>query len=136
MRSRILQAGMLCILAAILAAALPGCGQSEPAATLPEPEYAGAATEITLQGLSENDLEKYTRYGNEDFKAAVTRQVLDAAAAQIGGKLGAYQSKAFSYAEEKEGFVIVHYKAKYTNGEVGVRMVFDEDNLVAGQWFE
>jgi hypothetical protein len=125
------------VLLALLVAALPGCGQSEePAEKYVEPEYAGAATETTLQGLSEKDLEKYTRYGNPEFKVAVTQEILDAAAAQITGQLGAYESKEFLYTEEQGEYTLVHYKAKYAKGEIGVRMVFDKDQLVAGQWFE
>jgi hypothetical protein len=98
--------------------------------------YADPATETTLQGLSENNLAKYTQYGNPEFKAAVTQEILDEAAAKISGQLGAYESKEFLRIEEQGGYIIVHYRAKYEKGEVGIRMVFDQDHLVAGQWFE
>jgi len=98
--------------------------------------YADPATETTLQGLSENNLAKYIQYGNAQFKAAVTQQILDTTASQISGELGTYQSKEFLRTEEQEGYVIVHYKVQFTKGSVGVRMVFDNDHLVAGQWFE
>jgi hypothetical protein len=38
--------------------------------------------------------------------------------------------------EEQGSYILVHYRAKYEKGEAGIRMVFDEDHLVAGQWFE
>jgi hypothetical protein len=98
--------------------------------------YADPATETTLQGLSENNLAKYTQYGNPEFKAAVTQEILDEAATKISGQLGAYESKEFLRIEEQGGYILVHYKAKYEKGEVGIRMVFDQDHLVAGQWFE
>lgn len=98
--------------------------------------YADPATETTLQGLSENNLAKYTQYGNPEFKAAVTQEILDEAATKISGQLGAYESKEFLRIEKQGGYIIVHYKAKYEKGEVGIRMVFDQDHLVAGQWFE
>jgi hypothetical protein len=98
--------------------------------------YADPATETTLQGLSEQNLAKYTRYGNAAFKAALTQEILDKTATQVNTQLGAYQSKEFLRTESQQGLTIVHYRAKYTNGEVGVRMVFDKDHLVAGQWFE
>jgi hypothetical protein len=110
---------------------------SQPAATATgEPDYAGVATETTLQGLSEDNLEKYTQYGNADFKAAVTQEILDTTAAQINSQLGTYESKEFLSVEVQGPYTIVHYKAKYTKGEIGVRMVFDTEHLVAGQWFE
>ena len=121
----------------LLAALFAGCGESEEKLEAPgEPDYAGTATETTLQGLSEKDLEKYTRYGSADFKGAVTQDILDAAAAQIESQYGAYESIEFLYVEEQGEYTLVHYKAKYEKGEIGVRMVFDADNMVAGQWFE
>ncbi|TFH36294.1 MAG: DUF3887 domain-containing protein [Dehalococcoidia bacterium] len=100
------------------------------------PAYADTATETCLQGLSDNDLAKYTQYANAEFKTAVTQEILDASATQINNQLGAYQSIEFLRTEEKDGYVIVHYKAKYAKGQIGIRMVFDEDHLIAGQWFE
>jgi hypothetical protein len=98
--------------------------------------YADPATETTLQGLSEGDLAKYTQYGDADFKAAVTQEILDPVTAQVTSKIGTYVSKTYLRAEELDGYVVVHYEAQYTNGKVAVRMVFDADGLVAGQFFE
>ena len=98
--------------------------------------YADPVTETVLQGMSENNLAKYTQYGNSEFKAAVTQEILDEAATQMSDQLGAYVSKEFLKTEEQDGYTIVHYKAKYSKGEVGIRMVFDKNHLVAGQWFE
>ena len=98
--------------------------------------YADPATETILEGLSENNLEKYIQYGNAEFKAAVTQQIFDATVAQISSELGTYVSKEFLRTEEQEGYIIVHYKATFTKGDVGIRMVFDKDHKVAGQWFE
>ncbi|MFC1995442.1 DUF3887 domain-containing protein [Chloroflexota bacterium] len=113
--------------------------KSNPPSTIDESTvraYADPLTEMTLQGLSENNLAKYTQYGNSEFKAAVTQEILHKAATQIGDQLGTYESKEFLNIDEQDGYIIVHYKAKYTKGEVGIRMVFDKDRLVAGQWFE
>lgn len=116
-----------------------GCQSGPPPATIDEGAvraYADPATEVTLQGFSENDLVKYTQYGNAGFKAAVTQEILDRAATQVGSQLGTYESKEFLRAEEQEGYVVVHYRATYTKGKVGVRMVFDGEHLVAGHFFE
>jgi len=115
-----------------------GCQSSSPS-TIDESAvraYADPATETTLQGLSENNLAKYTQYGTPEFKAAVTQEILDETAAQMSDRLGAYQSKEFLVIEEQGGYILVHYEAKYEKGKVGIRMVFDQDHLVAGQWFE
>jgi hypothetical protein len=113
--------------------------QSGSSSTLDESEvraYADPATETTLQGLSEGNLEKYIQNGNAEFKAALTPEIFETTATQINSQLGAYQSKEFLRAEEQSGFILVHYKAQFEKGEVGIRMVFDKDHLVAGQWFE
>ena len=99
-------------------------------------DYADPATETILQGLSESNLLKYTQNANSEFKAAVTQEILDKTATQINSQLGNYASKEFLRVEEQEGYIIVHYKAEYTKGDVGIKMVFDKDHLVAGQWFE
>lgn len=98
--------------------------------------YADPATETTLQGMSENNLLKCTQYGNAEFKAAVTQEILDKYATQIIIQLGSYVSKEYLGVEEQKGYIIVHYKAKYTKGDRGVQMVFDKEHLVAGQSFE
>ena len=128
---------LLVILLTILGGAI-AC-KSSPSSTTDESAiraYADPATEMILQGMSENNLAKYTEYGNSEFKAAVTQEMLDEAATQMSGQLGAYVSKEFLKTEEQDGYTIVHYKAKYSKGEVGIRMVFDKNHLVAGQWFE
>ena len=128
------------VLAIVLALAGAGIAcTSSPKSTLDESPvraYADPATETTLQGLSEKNLAKYVQYGSVEFKAAVTQETLDKTAAQIDGQLGAYRSKEFLRIEEDQGYVMVHYRATYARGEVGVRMVFDSDQHVAGQWFE
>ena len=124
------------IILVFLFAVLSGCGQSTTTTALPEPDYSRAITETTLQGMSERDLEKYSRYGNAEFKAAVTQEILDATAVPLNEQLGAYESLEYRYTEEQDEYTIVHYRVKYAKGELGVRMVFDRDHLVAGQWFE
>jgi len=128
---------LLVILLTLLSGAV-AC-KSSPSSTTEESAvraYADPATEITLHGLSESNLAKYTQYGNSEFKAAVTQEILDETATSMSEQLGAYESKEFLSTEEQDGYTIVHYKAKYAKDEVGIRMVFDKDHLVAGQWFE
>ena len=133
---------MLLLSALVLVASaggIAGCKSVEEPSGLDESAvraYADAATETTLQGLSEDDLAKYIQNGNAQFKAAVTQAILDQAYNQINGQLGAYKSKEFLGVEEQQGYIVVHYKATYEKGEAGVRMVFDSDHLVAGQFFE
>ncbi len=137
MRKTIGLISLLVILLTIVCSAI-AC-KSSPSSTPDESAiraYADLATETTLQGLSENDLAKYTQNANFEFKAAVTQEIIDKTANQINSQLGNYVSKEFLRIEEQDGYIIVHYKAQYSKGEVGIRMVFDKDHLVAGQWFE
>jgi hypothetical protein len=99
-------------------------------------DYADPATETTLQGFSEGNMAKYTQYGNAGFKEAVTQKLFDEMVLQIENQFGTYVSQEFMKVGEKDNYILVYYKAKYTRGDVTVRMVFDQDHLVAGQWFE
>jgi len=127
----------LLVIALIITGALSGC--SSPGALIDEAAvrvYADSITETTMKGLSDNSLADYVKHGNAAFKAAVTQEIFDKAVTQINGSLGSFVSAAFTHGEEKDGYIIVHYKATYTKGEVGLRMVFDKNQLLAGQWFE
>jgi hypothetical protein len=128
---------LLILLASVVG--LAACSSSEGTPESAEDSiraYADPATETTLQGLSEDDLAKYTKYANDEFKAALTSEILSATSTQINDQLGTFQSIEFLSTEEQEGYTIVHYRATYSKGDVGVRMVFDKDHKVAGQWFE
>jgi hypothetical protein len=129
---------LLLVMVLTLISSVIAC-ESNPSSTPDESTvrtYADPATETILQGMDENNLAKYTQYGNAEFKAAVTQEILDKAVTQMKTQLGDYKSNEFLRTEEQGGYTIAHYKAKYTKGEVGIRMVFDKDHLVAGQWFE
>jgi hypothetical protein len=121
------------VVAACSSTTAPTTTNSEIAATR---AYADPATQTTLEGLSEDNLAKYTQYADAQFKAAITQDLLDKTSAQINSQLGTFISITFSSTEKQGEYTIVHYKAKYSKGDVGIRMVFDQDHLVAGQWFE
>jgi hypothetical protein len=130
-----------CIILMIFLVGVMGCSSnSTPTAANAEQEairaYADPATKTTLEGLSENNLNKYTQNANTQFKAAVTQEVLDKTANQINSQLGSFVSITFLRMEKQNAYTLVHYRVKYSKGETGVRMVFDQDHLVAGQWFE
>ena len=99
-------------------------------------DYADPATEAMLKGMSDSDYDQYIEHANDAFKAALTEEMFDLSAAQINSQLGAFKSIEYTSYEDQEGLVIVHYTAKYEKMEVGIRMVFDSDKLIAGQWFE
>jgi hypothetical protein len=86
--------------------------------------------------LSENNYEKYTQFFSQATRAAVTKEVFEKSSTQIQAQLGNYVSKTFLSTENKDNYVIVHYQAKYTKGPIKIRMVFDTNQQIAGQWFE
>jgi len=128
------------VIVLLMSAMIPVLAEACSTSTNPEINalraYADPATQTTLQGLSEDNLAKYTQNGNTQFKAAVTQDLLDKVSAQINSQLGTFVSATFSSTEKQDQYIIVHYKAKYSKGDVGVRMVFDQDHKVAGQFFE
>jgi hypothetical protein len=137
------QNGILLLIAAVISAAsLAVACTTSPTDNLTEPDiaavraYADPETETTLQGLSAGNMALYSKFFSEPMKAAVTPDLLEKTAAQLNSQLGTYISKEFRGIEQKSGYIIVHYRAKFSKGDTGIRMVFDKDRLVAGQWFE
>jgi hypothetical protein len=98
--------------------------------------YADPATETTLQGLSEDNLAKYTQYGDSAFNAALSQAILDSTAVKINNQYGVFISAEFQSTARQQGYTVVYYKAKYAKGSITVKMVFDTDQKVAGQWFQ
>jgi hypothetical protein len=137
---RILNLALVTIMFTITTMVVGACSSTTTPTANPEVAavraYADPATQTTLEGLNEDNLAKYTQYADAQFKAAVTQDMLDKTSAQINSQLGTFVSITFSSTEKQGEYTIVHYKAKYSKGDVGVRMVFDQDHLVAGQWFE
>jgi len=136
--NRIIRLALILMIAGSLTIGITGCKSTPPASSGTDAirAYADPATETTLQGLSQDDLEQYTRHGNAEFKAAVTQEILTPTAEQLNAQLGDFETLEFLSTQVDAGYTVVHYKAHYANGELGVRMVFDQDRLIAGQWFE
>ena len=133
---RILNVVIVLLMSAMIPVLAEACSTSTNPEIAALRAYADPATQTTLQGLSEDNLAKYTQYANNQFKAAVTQDVLDKTATQVTNQLGSFVSITFLSTEKQDVYTIVHYRAEYSKGEARVRMVFDLDHLVAGQWFE
>jgi hypothetical protein len=98
--------------------------------------WADPATQTTLEGLSEDNLAKYTQFADTQFKTAVAQDMLDRISSQIDSQLGSFKSITFLSTETQDVYIIVHYQAEYSKGQAKVRMVFDQNHQVAGQFFE
>jgi len=136
--------GLVLLLSVILALGLasvacspkPAQTTTQDAATRAIQAYADPAAQMMMQAISDKSISKYIQDGNATFKAAVTQAIFDALTAQMEAKYGKFLSIQFLSTEEQQGYIIVHYQAKFEKGQLGLRMVFDKDHLVAGQFFE
>jgi hypothetical protein len=98
--------------------------------------YADPATQAVLRGLSENDYAQFIQYCNADMRAALTQEKFSQTSTQLLRQVGPFISLKFLSTETRDNYVIVHYEAKYEKTALKIRMVFDGDHKVAGQWFE
>ena len=98
--------------------------------------FADDIATTMMQGFSDGDYEKYTRHANETFKDAIMEEQFYEAADVIEEQIGTFVSLTFLSFEIADNYIIVHYSAEYTDATVGVLISFDEDHLVAGQFYE
>lgn len=106
-------------------------------------EYADPMTENLLIGRNERNYEKYSKDFSDEMKKAVTHDKFLESCDLIEGKIGKYveNSKKFSLATKQNKYIIVTYKAKFTNetSEVTVRIVFEEIEgimKISGEWYD
>jgi len=72
-----------------------------------------------------------------EMKAAMGRQAFDDLRVLLDDKVGAYVSREVSSVGQTGGFVNVIYDARFENEEhVTMRLVFDQNNLISGLWFD
>jgi hypothetical protein len=98
--------------------------------------YTDPATQNAMQGLSENNYEKYTRDFSPAMQAATTLAAIEKISAQIKTQFGNFVELKYLSTENQPQYLIVHYSAKYEKGELKIKMVFDQNQKIAGQWFE
>jgi hypothetical protein len=84
--------GLILVILLLLNAVLITC---ESATELSEEEkvrtYADLETKAIVKEVSENDLVKYTQYGNDDFIAVASHEILDASVTRVNDQLGAHE---------------------------------------------
>jgi len=106
-------------------------------------EYADPMTENLLIGRNERDYEKYSKDFSDEMKNAVTYEKFIESVNLIEGKIGKYieGSKKFYLATKQDKYIIVTYKAKFTDetSDVLVRIVFEEKDgvmKISGEWYD
>lgn len=97
---------------------------------------ATLAADTMMRSFQDKSLAEYVKYGDAQFKAAVTQAIFDQLATQMQNQYGNFISNTFLSSDNAQGYNIFHFKAVFQKGDVGLRIVLDSDNLVAGQFFE
>ncbi len=135
--ARAIQLAVLALCGVLLSGLVFACAPS-PADIPAIRAYADQETEITLQGLSQNDYTGYSRYFNQKMKDAVTAEVFTRTATLINGAIGGYVSKDFESVQQQGGMTVVVYRAQYSSEPEGVtvKVIFDQDHLITGLWFD
>ncbi len=144
---KLCQSGLILFAAVLWITLLAGCGGSGQTgtntATLAsgEPAYATAMTDKILQALSSGDYAAFSRNYDASMKLVMTEAAFNQTRDLINGKIGTYVSKQFSSVQEKDGYTIVVYQAKYTDepGDVTVSIAFTgtgDKVLFSGIWFD
>lgn len=100
-------------------------------------------TENLLIGRNERNYGKYSKDFSDEMKKAVSSEKFLESCDLIEGKIGKYieNSKKFSLPTKQNKYIIVIYKAKFTNetGDVTVRIVFEEFQgvmKISGEWYD
>ena len=143
MESRIIACAM--IVAVIVAVAISGGCMEKSGVEVADVEqvrgYADPVTEQILVAMNEDDYAIYSEDFDQTMKNAMSEAVFDETNAVIRSKIGDYVSKEFWKAESKDQYMIVYYKAKFTDepADVTAKVVFQEINgemKVSGLWFD
>jgi hypothetical protein len=92
--------------------------------------YADPEAVIILQGLSADNLAKYTQYGDSEFKASTTKTVLDEYSNEITTTYGTYVSVEFQSAEQQQDYILVYFTAYFSKGNFIVQLAFDTNHKV------
>lgn len=106
-------------------------------------KYADPLTEKLLIGRNEKNYEKYSEDFSDEMKRVVTIEKFLESIDLIEGKIGKYieGSKKFYLATRDKNYIIVTYKAKFTDeiSDVTVRIVFEEGEgimKISGEWYD
>lgn len=121
------------LLAAVIAAMflLPGCGKKITEADI---SYAGPMVDNMLAGIKDKDYKEYTKDFSSVMLKAVTEDSFNQLVDLVQSKIGDYQSRTFSGAQNTKSngvdMTVVVYKAKYTNetSDVLITVTFGEEN--------
>ncbi len=122
------------VLASVMFNSCAGVGKNEP-------PYANGIVEEILLGINENDYAKFSAHFDSTMKTALPESAFEKITG-LKAVIGEYTpgSKKFIRADRKQEYIVVLYKAKFTNEEkdVIVTVSFREikgEPKVSGLWF-
>ncbi|WP_378953031.1 DUF3887 domain-containing protein [Pelosinus sp. sgz500959] len=131
---------ILLLTALILLIILSGCSAQEiPLAEVKQ--YADPITENILIAMNEDNYSRFSQDFDEQMKNGLDEIKYYNTIPGMKNKIGQYISKELVSVEKKDQFVVVTYKAKFSeeSGDVIVRSVFSDrngKNYISGFWMD
>ena len=124
----------------ILLIILPGCSaQQIPLAEVEQ--YADSITENILMAMNEDNYSRFSQDFDEQMKNGLDEKKYYNTIPGMKNKIGQYVSKELVSAEKKDQFIVVTYKAKFSeeSGDVIIRSIFSDINgkkYISGFWMD
>lgn len=124
----------------ILLILLPGCwAQQNPLDEVTE--YADSMTENILVAMNEDDYSRFSQEFDEQMKMGLDEATYYNTIPGMKSKIGQYITKELVAVEKKDQFIVVTYKAKFSeeSGDVIIRSVFSDINgkkYISGFWMD
>lgn len=129
-----------CVLFLINLFIISGCLAQQPQQSEVN-DFADPLTENILLAMNENNYPRFSRNFDEKMKSEFNEAKFKNTIPVIKSKIGNYVSKEFMSVENKSGYTVVTYKAKFSQepDEVIVRSVFSDINgqkYISGFWLD
>ncbi|SMD00544.1 DUF3887 domain-containing protein [Sporomusa malonica] len=120
--------------------ALSGCSAQQPSAEETK-KFADPITENMLLAMNEDNYSRFSQDFDDQMKSALNETQYKNTIPPIKAKIGKYISKEFVSIENKDGYIVVLYKTKFSqeSGDVIVRSVFSDKNekkYISGFWID
>lgn len=124
----------------LLSVTISGCFAQQPPVDATK-TYADPMTENMLLAMNEDNYARFSQDFDGQMKNTLNETQYNNTIPAIKAKIGNYLSKEFVAAENKDGYTMVMYKAKFSeeSGDVTVRSIFSEKNgkrYVSGLWLD
>jgi hypothetical protein len=105
---------LIIITAALLIAALPGCGHPESTPTVNAPDYAGPIAEMMLQALNAGDYQSYSLAFSEEMAQRTPEEVFLQLRDFYQKRIGEYKSMKLANVTVAGDKTTVSYNAKFS----------------------